>query len=265
MRCSGRARPARPAAPATARGARRAWCPPGVDLVHDHGLHRGQHRAGLRGQDQEERLGGGDQDVGRLAQHARALRRPGCRRCGCRRRARGRPRRARGPRARCPRAARAGCAPRPRPAPAAARRRRRGSAPRGGGRARTSAGRWRRGTRPASCPSRWARRPARSSPPRMAGQPELLRAGGAGERLREPLRHRGMEGAHGGGRSGRGQLRGAVGAAPGREGDPGQAEGAVAGGRRRAPGTLGATTWRTIRKIAKATIRKLTTAFRKSP
>ncbi len=49
----------------------------GVDLVHDHGLDGRQHRARLRGQDQEERFRRRDQDVGRLADHPRPLRRGG--------------------------------------------------------------------------------------------------------------------------------------------------------------------------------------------
>ena len=41
-----------------------------VDLVHDHGLHRRQDLPGPRREDQEERLRGRDQDVGRLPEHA---------------------------------------------------------------------------------------------------------------------------------------------------------------------------------------------------
>ena len=45
-----------------------------VDLVDDRGLDRGQHRApGPRGEQQVQRLGGGDQDVRRPARHRRAL------------------------------------------------------------------------------------------------------------------------------------------------------------------------------------------------
>ena len=43
-----------------------------------------QRLAGVRGQQQVERLGRRDQDVGRLAQEARAFARPACRRCGWR-------------------------------------------------------------------------------------------------------------------------------------------------------------------------------------
>ena len=42
----------------------------GVDLVHDHGPGAAQHGpAPFRGHQQEQRLGGGDQDVGRVLQH----------------------------------------------------------------------------------------------------------------------------------------------------------------------------------------------------
>ncbi len=44
-----------------------------VDLVDDHRLGRGQHLPGGRGQDQVERLGRRDQDVGRVAAHRRAV------------------------------------------------------------------------------------------------------------------------------------------------------------------------------------------------
>ena len=44
-----------------------------VDLVDDHRVDRAQRLAGVRGQQQVQRLGRGDQDVGRLALEARAL------------------------------------------------------------------------------------------------------------------------------------------------------------------------------------------------
>ena len=44
-----------------------------VDLVQDHDLDRRQHRASLRGEDEEEGLRSGDEDVGRGARHVRAL------------------------------------------------------------------------------------------------------------------------------------------------------------------------------------------------
>ena len=47
-----------------------------VDFIHDHAAHRSQHRAArLRGEQQVERFGRGDQDVRRVALHRRALRR----------------------------------------------------------------------------------------------------------------------------------------------------------------------------------------------
>ena len=45
----------------------------GVDLVDDHRLDPGEDVARLRGHHQVERLGGGDEDVGRLSQHRLAL------------------------------------------------------------------------------------------------------------------------------------------------------------------------------------------------
>ena len=45
----------------------------GVHLVDDHGLDPAQHLPALRGEEQIERLGGGDQDVGRRPQHLAAL------------------------------------------------------------------------------------------------------------------------------------------------------------------------------------------------
>ena len=45
----------------------------GVHLVDDHGLDPAQHLPALRGEEEIERLGGGDQDVGRRAQHLAAL------------------------------------------------------------------------------------------------------------------------------------------------------------------------------------------------
>ena len=88
-----------------------------VDLVHDHGLDRGEHLARLRGEQQEQRLGRRDQDVGRLAQHARAL--AGGRVAGADADER-HVKALAAPlarRARCRRAGRAGCARRRRPAP----------------------------------------------------------------------------------------------------------------------------------------------------
>ena len=44
-----------------------------VDLVHDHRLDRGQERPRARREDEEQRLGRRDQDVGRVPQHAGAV------------------------------------------------------------------------------------------------------------------------------------------------------------------------------------------------
>ena len=108
-------------------------------------------------QQQVERLGRGDQDVGRVAAKRAPLvgrRVAGADGDAAPRAAR---RRALGRAARCRPAARAGCARRRRPAPSAARRRARGSrALRRRARLGTSAGRGTRGTRRASCRCRWA-------------------------------------------------------------------------------------------------------------
>ena len=45
----------------------------GVHLVDDHRLDAAQHLPALRGEEQKERLGRRDQDVGRRAQHLAAL------------------------------------------------------------------------------------------------------------------------------------------------------------------------------------------------
>ena len=137
----------------------------GVDLVHDHLLGAVEDLRRLAGEHQVQRLGRGDEDVRRVADHrlALALRRV----AGADRR----PSRRRRSRA----AARAGSSRRRRTAPSAARRRRaacgRRSARPPGGRAPT-------GTRPASCPSRSARRSACArrwrSPARPAPGPEWV-------------------------------------------------------------------------------------------
>ena len=44
-----------------------------VDLVHDHGVHGSKTGARLRSEEQEKRLRGRDQDLGGMAQHARAF------------------------------------------------------------------------------------------------------------------------------------------------------------------------------------------------
>ena len=95
-----------------------------VDLVDDHGLDAAQRLAGRRREHQVQRLGRGDEDVGRVAHELAALVGRRCRRCACRRWARcsGTPEPL-GRQARCPAAGRAGSSRRRRPAPAAARRR----------------------------------------------------------------------------------------------------------------------------------------------
>ena len=45
----------------------------GVDLVDDHRLDAAEHLARLRGEDQVQRLGRRDEDVGRVAEHRGAL------------------------------------------------------------------------------------------------------------------------------------------------------------------------------------------------
>ena len=45
----------------------------GVNLVDDHGVDAAQDFAGVRGEDQEERLGSGDEDVGRIPSHLLAF------------------------------------------------------------------------------------------------------------------------------------------------------------------------------------------------
>ena len=53
-----------------------------VDLVHDDRLDGLQERPGPRGEDEEERLRRGDEDVGRMTQHPRPLLGRACRRSG---------------------------------------------------------------------------------------------------------------------------------------------------------------------------------------
>ena len=63
----------------SSRSSERARCAPRfvpgdrVHLVEDHRLDRAQQLAAPRGEEQEERLRGRDQDVGRRAQHLLAL------------------------------------------------------------------------------------------------------------------------------------------------------------------------------------------------
>ena len=130
----------------------------GVDLVHDDLLGALEDLARLRGQHQVERLGRGDEDVRRVADHVAPLllRRVARADADLHRRRR------------CRAAARAGSSPRRRRAPSAGRRRRaacgrRWARPRGG-RAPT-------GTRRASCPSPSGRRSACARPWRSRARP----------------------------------------------------------------------------------------------
>ena len=142
-----------------------------VHLVDDDRLDAAQGLARLRGEQQEQRLRRGDEDVGRLGAGSAGARRPGCRRSGSRRRCRARAGRAGSRRAGCRSAGRAGCARRRRRAPSSGRRRGPGSA--AGGprrRRRRRAGRGTRGTPRASCPSRSGRRRACCCPALIASQ-----------------------------------------------------------------------------------------------
>ena len=94
-----------------------------VDLVDDHGLDAAQRLPRRGGEHQVERLGRGDEDVGRVADEHGAARRPGCRRCACRRWAPCTAGRAAPPPGGSPAAGCAGSSRRRRPAPAAATRR----------------------------------------------------------------------------------------------------------------------------------------------
>ena len=81
-----------------------------VDLVDDGGVDRAQNLAGVRRQEEVERLRRGDEDVRRGAREAGALAGRACRRCGCRRRGPRGVRRAARRRQRCRRWGRGDCA-----------------------------------------------------------------------------------------------------------------------------------------------------------
>ena len=130
-----------------------------VDLVDDAPLDAGEHLPRPGGEHQVERLGRGDQHVGRVAQHRLALLLRACRRCGW---------------------------PRHVAADALQRgaqvllhvvgerlQRRDVDQPRAAlrARARPPGGRGPRGTRRASCPSRWAPRRSRARRPRSQARP----------------------------------------------------------------------------------------------
>ena len=129
----------------------------GVHLVEDHRLDRLQQLAAARGEEQEERLGRRDQDVGRRAQHplAVALRRVARPHAHRQRRA--------DPRERA--------AEVPLDVVVERLERRDVEEPEALRRASRSAGRGRGGTRRASSPSRWAPGRARRRPPRSPATP----------------------------------------------------------------------------------------------
>ena len=124
-------RSAAPAAPAarragradTARCAPRLVCGDGVHLVDDHRLDAAQRLARGAGEQQEQRLGRGDEDVGGPAGEGAPLVGRGVAGADADPDLRARQARAGPPPGRCRSAARAGCARRRRPAPSAARRR----------------------------------------------------------------------------------------------------------------------------------------------
>ena len=88
-----------------------------VDLVDDHVLDAAEHLARAAGQHQVERLGGGDQDVRRVAGDLAAILGRACRRSATRPRSAAAARRAAAPPGRSRSAAPAGCARRRRSAP----------------------------------------------------------------------------------------------------------------------------------------------------
>ena len=134
----------------------------GVHLVEDDGLDPRERLARGGGQDEEERLGGRDEDVGGGAGEGAALVGRGVARAHRDGDVGLGHARAGWPRAGCRRAGCAGCARRRRRAPSSARRRAPGSAPScPPGAASRPAGRGPRGRPTASCPTRWARRPGR--------------------------------------------------------------------------------------------------------
>ena len=136
-----------------------------VHLVDDDRLHAAQRLARLRREQQEQRLGGGDQYVGRLGGESSAARWPACHPSEPRPRRRSAPHRAAGRSRGCRSAAPAGCARRRPPAPSAATRRAPGSA--ASDRpvvASSRAGRAPTGRPPASCPNPSGRPPVRPGP-----------------------------------------------------------------------------------------------------
>ena len=146
-----------------------------VDLVDDHGLDVAQRLPRRRREHQVERLGRGDQEVGRVADERAALVGRACRRCACRPSGAcsGDARAAR-PRAAMPGERRAqvlldvdGERPQRRHVEDARSRR----SGRSAAEARRTAGRSPTGTRRASCPNRWAPGSACGRRAAIAGQP----------------------------------------------------------------------------------------------
>ncbi len=153
-----------------------------VDLVDDHRLDAAQRLARRRGEHQVERLGRGDEDVGRVADQLAAVVGRGVAGAHADGRLAERLAQPLGRQRGCPRAAPAGSSRRRRPAPAAARRR------------RARAGRW--SPRPSAGRPR-ARSDQAVDAPQEGGQ-RLARPGGgqdqrvvAGRDGRPPLRLRG--------------------------------------------------------------------------
>ena len=187
MRWSAAAPPRATLRGARARGrdARRAWSPRRAWISSTMTVSTEARMArALRREQQIERLGRRDEDVRRRSRESARARTRACRRSG-------RPRRARGGRAGLPRGR---GDPGERSAQVALdvdrqglERRdveRRGSAAPSEARARTSAGRSRRGTPRASCRSRWARGAASMRPRRMGGQPLAWASVGAPKEAR---------------------------------------------------------------------------------
>ena len=144
----------------------------GVDLVDDHGLDAPQGLAGRRGEHQVERLGRGDEQVGRVAQHAPALVGRGVAGAHAHDRRVERARRGARRPGRCRRAGPAGSSRRRRRGPAAARRRAAGCGARGPRAAGSETSRSRPQRKAASVlPEPVGASTSVCSPEAMAGQP----------------------------------------------------------------------------------------------
>ena len=169
-----------------------------VDLVDDHGLDALQRLARRRGEHEVERLGRGDEDVGRVPHEAAALVGRGVAGAHADRRLRARSCRAARPRGGCPGAGCAGSSRRRRRAPAAARRRGGGC----GAFARSGAGRVTSRSMPhrkadSVLPEPVGARIRVWSPPAMAGQPWAWGGVGSGNEVSNQARTAGENGASG--------------------------------------------------------------------